>query len=91
MSETLTLRLTQRGVLVLPKELREAYHLMPGDFLTLMDLGGIFLLSPRPSQVDVMADRIRQSLGNQGETLESMLQAIREERLNYNENDQGLP
>jgi bifunctional DNA-binding transcriptional regulator/antitoxin component of YhaV-PrlF toxin-antitoxin module len=91
MSETLTLRLTQRGVLVLPKELREAYNLMPGDFLTLMDLGGIFLLSPRPSQVDVMADRIRKSLGDQGETLESMLQAIREERLNYNENDQGLP
>jgi bifunctional DNA-binding transcriptional regulator/antitoxin component of YhaV-PrlF toxin-antitoxin module len=91
MSETLTLRLTQRGVLVLPKELREAYNLMPGDFLTLIDLGGIFLLSPRPSQVDVMADRIRQSLGDQGETLESMLRAIREERLNYNENDQGLP
>jgi bifunctional DNA-binding transcriptional regulator/antitoxin component of YhaV-PrlF toxin-antitoxin module len=83
MSDTLTLQLAQRGVLTLPKTLRESYNLQPGDSFTLLDLGGVFVLSPRRSEIDALADRLTQSLTQQGETLETMLQALREEREQY--------
>jgi bifunctional DNA-binding transcriptional regulator/antitoxin component of YhaV-PrlF toxin-antitoxin module len=83
MSDTITLQLAQRGVLTLPKALRESYNLQPGDSFTLLDLGGVFVLSPRRSEIDALADRLTQSLTQQGETLETMLQALREERERY--------
>ena len=75
--------MTQRGVLVLPKDLREAYNLQPGDSFSLLDLGGVFVISPRHSEIDALADRISQKLQEQGETLEGMLQMLREEREAY--------
>ncbi|MGQ9626465.1 MAG: AbrB/MazE/SpoVT family DNA-binding domain-containing protein [Anaerolineae bacterium] len=83
MSDTLIVRLSQRGVLTLPKALRKNYNLRPGDSFTLLDLGGVFVLSPRRSEVDFLAKRITQALTESGETLESMLQALREERERY--------
>lgn len=80
MSNPLTVRVAQRGVLTLPKSLRETYDLKTGDTLSLMDLGGVFVLSPRRSEVDALADRVTQELTRGGETLESLLQALREER-----------
>ena len=75
-----TLQVSQRGLITIPKTLRDAYNIRPGDQLTLLDLGGVFVLSPRPSQVDALADRFAAELRDKGETLESMLQALREER-----------
>ncbi|MBI1882371.1 MAG: AbrB/MazE/SpoVT family DNA-binding domain-containing protein [Chloroflexi bacterium] len=83
MADTVTLQLAQRGVLTLPKTLRESYNLQPGDSFTLLDLGGVFVLSPRRSEIDALADRLTQSLRQQGESLETMLQALREERERY--------
>lgn len=83
MADTLILRMSQRGVVTLPKALRENYNLRPGDSFTLLDLGGVFVLSPHRSEVDSLADRITQALTERGETLESMLQALREERERY--------
>jgi len=83
MSDTITVNVAQRGVVTLPKSIREAYGLRPGDTLTLLDLGGVFLLSPRRSEIDTLADRITQALTERGETLESMLQVLREERERY--------
>ncbi len=82
MNDTMTIQMTQRGVLVLPKALREAYNLQPGDSFTLLDLGGVFVVSPLRSEIDVIADRISKELQDKGESLESMLQALREEREN---------
>lgn len=73
-------RVAQRGVIVIPKSLREAYDLRPGVRLTLLDLGGTFVLSPRASQVDAVADRPVRSLADRGESLEEMLRQLREER-----------
>ena len=75
-----TIRLSRRGVLTLPKPIREKYHLREGDILTLIDLDGVLLLSPRQSQIDALADRIARELQARGETLESMVQALRQER-----------
>lgn len=83
MSDAMTVQVGQRGVVTLPKELRESYNLRPGDSLTIIDLGGVFALSPRRSEVDALADRIAQTLTAQGETLETMLQTLREERERY--------
>ncbi len=90
MADTITLQMSQRGVFVLPKSIREAYNLQPGDTFTLLDLGGVFVISPRQSEIDSLADRITRTLVEKGETLESILQAVREEREHYGSNTQGL-
>jgi bifunctional DNA-binding transcriptional regulator/antitoxin component of YhaV-PrlF toxin-antitoxin module len=77
---SVTLQLAQRGVITLPKSLRESYGLKTGDTFTLLDLGGVFILSPRRSEIDAIADRIAAQWKEDGETLESMLEALREER-----------
>jgi AbrB family looped-hinge helix DNA binding protein len=83
MSDTITVQIAQRGVVTLPKSIREAYGLQPGDTFTLLDLGGVLLLSPRRSEIDALAERITQALTERGETLESMLHTLREERERY--------
>jgi bifunctional DNA-binding transcriptional regulator/antitoxin component of YhaV-PrlF toxin-antitoxin module len=80
---TMTVQVAKRGLLTLPKALRDAYSIEPGDAFTLLDLGGVFVLSPRPSEVDALADSIAADLQAQGESLQSMLQALREERAKY--------
>lgn len=81
--QTFTLQVAQRGLVTLPKAVRQAHNIQPGQQMTLLDLDGVFVLSPRPSQVDALADRIADELTGRGETLESMLQALREVRAEY--------
>lgn len=87
MSNTIKLQIAQRGVLTLPKPLRERYNLRPGDRFTLLDLGGVFVLSPQDSEIDALADRITRTLTERGETLETMIKALREERERYVKKD----
>ncbi len=82
-----TLQLAQRGLITLPKALRDEYGLNAGDNLTLVDLGGVFVLSPYPSQNDQVAARISEQLSERGETLESMLAALRAAREEYGQED----
>ena len=86
MSDTIIVQMGQRGVMTFPKSLRENYRFKPGDQFTLLDIGGVFVLTPMYSQIDAMADQITQSLLDQGETLEDMLVALREERERYDAN-----
>lgn len=86
MSDTISLQMGQRGVVILPKTLRATYDWQPGDNFTLLDLGGVFVLTPGRSQIDALAGQISRSLMEQGETLESMLLALREEREQYDAN-----
>jgi AbrB family looped-hinge helix DNA binding protein len=83
MGKTLTAQISQRGVLTLPKSLRESYKLKPGDVVTVIDLGGAIVISPRRSEVDRMADEISSILAERGESLENKLAALREEREKY--------
>jgi AbrB family looped-hinge helix DNA binding protein len=77
---SINLHMAKRGVITIPKSLRDAYGLESGDALTLIDLGGVFVLSPRRSEIDTMADKIADQWTEDGETLASMLEALREER-----------
>ena len=83
MRDTSTVKVAQRGLITLPQPLREEYGIAPRDELTLLDLGGVFVLTRRRSEVDDLADRIGGRLTDKGETLASMLDAIREERAKY--------
>lgn len=77
---SITLQMAQRGVITIPKTLRDSYGLQPGDAFTLIDLGGVFILNPKRSQIDVITDKIAKQWEKDGQTLESMLLALREER-----------
>lgn len=78
--ESITLQMAQRGVITLPKELREAYGLQAGDTFTLLNLGGVFVLSPGQSEIDAIARKIASQWEKDGQTLEDMLEALRKER-----------
>ena len=77
---SITLQLGQRGVITIPKSLRESYGMQPGEIFTLLDLGGVFVLNPRRSEIDAIAEKMAAQWAEDGETLETMLQALREER-----------
>ncbi len=83
MSETFSVQVNQRGLVTIPKELRDIYAIKTGDQMTLLDLGGVFVLSPRRSEIDQLSNEIRTTLEAKGESLESMLQALREAREQY--------
>jgi bifunctional DNA-binding transcriptional regulator/antitoxin component of YhaV-PrlF toxin-antitoxin module len=81
--QSVTLQVAQRGLITLPKALRQAYGIEAGDTMTLLDLGGVFVLAPRQSEVEVLADQLAAEWKGRGESLETMLQAVREEREKY--------
>ncbi len=84
MITTFQVQVVRRGVITLPKELREANRIQEGDVLTLIDLGdGVFVLSPKRSRVDEVADRLSKQWVEAGESLESMLKTLHEVREEY--------
>ena len=78
--QSFSLQVAQRGLITLPQAVRKAHDIRAGQEMTLVDLDGVFVLSPRPSQIDPMAEELAQELAARGQTLESMLQALREVR-----------
>ncbi|MEW6239268.1 MAG: AbrB/MazE/SpoVT family DNA-binding domain-containing protein [Chloroflexota bacterium] len=84
MNNTFRVQVVQRGLITLPKELREQNRIDEGDTLTLIDLGdGVFVMSPRRSRVDEIANKLAKTWQDSGETLESMLKTLREVRAEY--------
>ena len=72
------------GKFSLPAEFLDKYRLEEGETFSIVDLGnGSFLLSPRRSRVEELADQIRLELEARGESLESMLKTLREVRAEY--------
>ncbi len=87
MSNTFQIRVVRRGVITLPKALRESNRIEEGDLLTLVDLGdGILLMRSGRSRVDEIADKLSHQWQESGETLESMLATLREVREEYEAN-----
>ncbi|MEE9213781.1 MAG: AbrB/MazE/SpoVT family DNA-binding domain-containing protein [Thermodesulfobacteriota bacterium] len=87
MPDTITANINQRGVLTLPKSIRNRYKLKTGDSLTLLDIEGIHILSPLRSEIDLLADRITKSLIEEGETIENTLRLLAQEREKYAKKD----
>jgi AbrB family looped-hinge helix DNA binding protein len=80
LTEEKAVKINKKGGLTIPKPIRDKYQMSPGDHLALLDLGGVFVLSPRSAPIDMLANRISEELESRGETLESMLEIAREQR-----------
>ena len=72
-----------RGVVTLPKPIRERYGLGVGDVLDVVDLDGGFVLSPRASVVPELAAEIERLRLEAGYTTEELLESLRGQRERY--------
>ena len=78
-----TVQVRQRGNLTLPAELRERYNIEPGDTFRILDLDGIFVLTPMVPMVPELAREIGQARIEAGLDTADLLRALREERARY--------
>jgi AbrB family looped-hinge helix DNA binding protein len=84
MNNTFQVQVVRRGIITLPKELREHNQIEEGDTLTLIDLGdGVVVMSPQRSRVDEIANKLAKEWQDSGESLETMLSTLREVRAEY--------
>ena len=84
MNNTFQVQVVRRGIITLPKELREKNRFEEGDMLTLIDLGdGVVVISPQRSRVEEISNKLAKEWQASGENLESMLQTLREVRQDY--------
>lgn len=69
----MSLKISNKGWVVIPSDLRKKYHLEPGDEVDIVDYGGVLALVPR------LADPLRDSAGmlKGGESLTKALQVER--------------
>jgi AbrB family looped-hinge helix DNA binding protein len=73
-------RIGKRGIVTLPAQLRKRYGLEAGDMLTVLDLGGVFVLSPEVSIVSKLAREIEQLREEAGLSLEELVDGLDEQR-----------
>ncbi len=73
-----TLQVRERGVLTLPAELREKYGIQSGDSFRLVDLDGIFVLTPMVPMVPELAREIERLRISAGLSMDDLLEGLRE-------------
>jgi bifunctional DNA-binding transcriptional regulator/antitoxin component of YhaV-PrlF toxin-antitoxin module len=78
-----TIQVRQRGTLTLPAELREKYGIRPGDTFRLVDLDGVFVLTPMVPMVPELAREIERARLEAGLSVEELLSTLREQRERY--------
>jgi AbrB family looped-hinge helix DNA binding protein len=87
MNDVYRVQVVRRGIVTLPKELRENNNIEEGEMLNVIDLGdGVFVFSKQRSRVDEIADKLAKGWKDSGESLESMLTTLREVRAKYDTN-----
>lgn len=79
----ITVQIRKRGTLTLPSELREKYNIQEGDTYRLVDLDGIFVLTPMTPLVPELASEIERYRLESGLSIEELLTALREQREHY--------
>jgi len=83
LGSVVTIQIRDKGVITVPVELRRQYNLGPGDVLTLIDLGGAFLITPQVSRLARQADQVAQVISEQDVTLDELLATLDQERETY--------
>ncbi|MCI0519194.1 MAG: AbrB/MazE/SpoVT family DNA-binding domain-containing protein [Chloroflexi bacterium] len=78
-----TIQVRNRGVITLPAELREKYGLENGAILRLVDIDGVFVLTPMMPMAPELTREIERSRLEAGLSNEELLQGIREQRAIY--------
>jgi AbrB family looped-hinge helix DNA binding protein len=84
-----TVRVRDRGVLTLPSDLRDKYNIQPGDTFQLVDLDGVFVLTPMVPLVPELAREIEKARIEAGLSTEELLAALREQRERYHSETYG--
>lgn len=81
MPDSMSIQLQERGVLTLPKALREKHNLKEGDALHVMDLGGgALVLTPNRPRIPELSESLEQIREAEGVSIDDMLAQLREER-----------
>lgn len=80
---TVTVRVQKRGVITIPAKLREKYDIQEGQIFSLLDLDGLFVLSPGVSEVEKNSRRIEKIRVEEGVSLQELLNGLRVERDRY--------
>jgi len=84
MNTTYQVQVGRRGVITVPKELRDQNNIADGEILNLIELSDdVFVISRRRSQIDEIANKLAQEWQDSDESLESMLTTLREVRAEY--------
>ena len=78
-----TVQVRQRGTLTLPADLREKYGIRSGDTFRLVDLDGVFVLTPMVPMVPELAREIEQMRQEAGLTTQELITSLREQREAY--------
>lgn len=78
-----TVQVRDRGVLTLPSELREKYGIQSGDTFRLVDLDGMFVLTPMVPMVPELAREIERARIEAGLSTADLLRSLREQRERY--------
>jgi len=78
-----TVQVRQRGTLTLPADIRERYHIRPGDSYHLVDLDGVLVLTPLAPLVPELAREIERARLEAGLSIEELLEDLRAQRERY--------
>jgi AbrB family looped-hinge helix DNA binding protein len=78
-----TVQVRDRGVLTLPADLREKYGIRSGDTFQLIDLDGVFVLTPLLPMVPELAREIERARLEAGLSIEELLRNLREQPARY--------
>ena len=78
-----TVQVRQRGALTLPADIRRKYGIEPGDTFRIIDLDGMFILTPMVPMVPELAREIEKIRLEAGLDSTELLKALREERAKY--------
>lgn len=78
-----------RGQVTIPQSLRKDLHLDDETMLTVVKVGDVLLMTPRPLQVDRVAKVAQQALKKQGLRIDDVLEDLRQQRARYNKERYG--
>ena len=84
-----TVQVRDRGVFTLPAEIREKYGIQPGDTFRLVDLDGMFVLTPMVPMVPELAREIEPARLEAGLSTDDLLRGLREQRERYHREHYG--
>ena len=84
------IQVRNRVVITLPAELREKYGIENGDIFRLVDLDGMFVLTPLVPMVPELAREIEQARLEAGLSIEDLLQGLRDQRQRYVQEKYGI-
>ena len=72
-----TIEFVKKGQVTIPKRIRDAFSIEPGQKGALIELSGALLILPRQSQIPALFDEIRDGLGTSEMSLEQMVLEMR--------------